>query len=201
VILRTCVLRLFAGDSPFCSKSGNGGGWGVCVFGAARAMKHRRARVRCDAALDRGDGARRGRVFVFVLIGIWLELSFRLDPGLGLSFGLRLRCGLPGCASWAREAGEGDLGNVNEPGTLLFLEGAEDHAFGDGGDKAPDIIFAAKEGHGVAVGLGGVIHGLPAFPALLRGQGQGAVPGFAATFYGNKRGPIGAFTRRHDFHL
>ncbi len=103
----------------------------------------------------------------------------------------------------AGKAGERDLGDVDEPGALFILERAEDHALGHGGDEAADICLAGKEWHGVAVSLGGGFYGVPVIAAFVFGQGEGAIPGFAAAFYGKKRGPKGAFRRRrrHDFYL
>lgn len=120
---------------------------------------------------------------------------------LGLGFGGRCdillrRLGVfPRAADgtvFSGKATEGDVGNVDQPGSLFFVDGADEHALGDGGYEAADAFFAAKEGHGAAVGPGGGLYGIIVVQILSFGDVEGAIPGFAAAFHGNKRGPFGA---------
>jgi hypothetical protein len=128
-------------------------------------------------------------------------LRFRLCVWLRL--GLRGLAAAGSRAGFAREAAEGDLGGVDELGAQLFVDGIEDHALSDAGDEAADVVFAAEKWHGVAVGFAGGFDGVVVCFAFVFRIGDGAVPGFAAAFYFNKRGPIGACRVRvgHDFYL
>jgi hypothetical protein len=82
-----------------------------------------------------------------------------------------------------------------------LVDGLEDHALSDAGDEAANVVFAAEEGHDVAVGIASGSYGLVVGFTFVFRFGDGAVPGFAAAFYGNKRGPKGACGGRvgHDF--
>jgi hypothetical protein len=118
--------------------------------------------------------------------------GFRMVRGFRVSRRLRVLGRTAEGAGLAREAGKGDLGDVDEPGGLFLLEGAQDCALGDAGDEAADVVLSTKEGHGAAVCAGRGFRGVVAVFVPGPGLIKSAVPGLAAVFYGNKRGPIGA---------
>jgi len=82
---------------------------------------------------------------------------------------------------------------------MLEGEDVEEHALGDGGNEAPDVVLADQHRHGLDVGPGGGAADVAAVEFLGGGDFGGAIEGVAAAFYGKKRGPIGAFVsgRRH----
>jgi hypothetical protein len=96
-------------------------------------------------------------------------------------------------AGWSREAGEGYLGDVNELSDFKLVESANKVALGDGGNEAADVVFPAEERHGAPESLFCGFMGVGTIEVLRFGVVDGAVPGIAAMFYGNKRGPIGAY--------
>jgi hypothetical protein len=115
---------------------------------------------------------------------------------------MRGLAGAGGRVGFAREVTEGYLGGIDELGAQPLVDGLQDHAVSDAGDEAADVVFAAEKWHGVAVGVAGGSYGfVVGLPFVLR-FGDGAVPGFAAALYGNKRGPKRACGGvRHDFYL
>jgi hypothetical protein len=113
-------------------------------------------------------------------------------------------CGAAGAAGGtgvARKRSDGDLRHVNERRALLLVKDVEKDSLRDSSNEAANVVFADEEWHGLAVEFPSHFFGLMGFELLSLAEVETAVPSFATAFYGNKRGPKGAFRRRHDFHL
>jgi len=59
----------------------------------------------------------------------------------------------------AGKGGQGDPGGVEKLVAHRSRDGLDEDAVGGAGDEIPDALVAVQNGHGVAVGLAGVVGG------------------------------------------
>jgi hypothetical protein len=88
-----------------------------------------------------------------------------------------------GFRSFAGQGGAGDLGGIQEFGSVIEADGSNEDAVGDAGDEGADAVLTGEDGDATAIGMAGeagvlIEGGLGFF------DGEGGVIGVAAALDG-----------------